>query len=57
LQDGTERTLGENEINWIMRVMQNLLGSPAIGTEDAAPGYWQGKQAKGDDPSKQETAS
>lgn len=57
LQDGTERTLGENEVNWIMRMMQNLLGSPAIGTQDAAPGYWQGKQAKGDDASKQETAS
>lgn len=45
LQDGTERSIGENEINWIMRMIQNLLGSPAIGTQDAPPGYWQGKLA------------
>lgn len=55
LRDGTERTLGENEINWVMRMVQTLLGSPAIGTQDAAPGYWQGKQAMGD-AGNQETA-
>jgi hypothetical protein len=32
-----------------MRMIQNLRGSPAIGTQDAAPGYWQGKQAAGGD--------
>lgn len=44
LQDGTERTLGEDEINYVMRMIQNLLGSPAIGTQDASHGYWQGRQ-------------
>jgi hypothetical protein len=49
LQDGTDRQLGESEINWVMRMLQDLLGSPATGTKDATPGYWQGGQAEGDD--------
>src|SRR5207248_1840126 len=44
LEDGTERTLGENEINWVMRMMPDLLGSPALGTQDSSPGYWRGEQ-------------
>jgi hypothetical protein len=44
LEDGSERTLGENEINWVMRMMPDLLGSPALGTQDTSPGYWRGKQ-------------
>jgi hypothetical protein len=42
LQDGTSRTLGESEINWIMRLMSGLLGQPEPGTQSAAPGYWTG---------------
>jgi hypothetical protein len=57
LQDGTERKLGENEINWIMRMMQNLRGEPAIGTQDASPGYWQGEQAKAAESAIQESES
>jgi hypothetical protein len=44
LEDGTERSLDENGINWVMRMMPELLGSPALGTQDASPGYWRGQQ-------------
>lgn len=44
LDDGSERTLNENEINWVMRMMPDLLGSPALGTQDGSRGYWKGKQ-------------
>lgn len=40
LQDGTARTLHEDEINEVMRMMPGLLGEPAVGTQNATPGYW-----------------
>src|SRR5207237_1329156 len=44
LQDGTTRSLGENEVNWIMRMMAGLLGQPEAGTQNFPAGYWQGSQ-------------
>lgn len=44
LDDGSERALDENAINWVMRMMPDLLGAPALGTQDASSGYWSGKQ-------------
>lgn len=32
LKDGTERALGMNEADWIMRMMPDLIGAPATGT-------------------------
>lgn len=45
LEDGSERALDDNAINWVMRMMPDLLGSPALGTQDPSPGYWSGKQS------------
>src|SRR5258705_2620617 len=44
LDDGSERALDDNAINWVMRMMPDLLGSPALGTQDASRGHWSGKQ-------------
>jgi hypothetical protein len=44
LEDGSERALDDNAINWLMRMMPDLLGSPALGTQDPSPGYWSGTQ-------------
>lgn len=44
LQDGTTRSLGENEVNWVMRMMAGLLGQLEAGTQDLPAGYWQGTQ-------------
>jgi hypothetical protein len=46
LQDGTTRSLGENEVNWIMRMMAGLLGQPEPGNQNFPAGYWQGSQAE-----------
>ncbi len=46
LEDGSERSLNENEMNWIMRMMPDLLGVPALGTQDASSGYWRGQQGE-----------
>jgi hypothetical protein len=47
LDDGSERPLDENAINWLIRMMPDLLGSPALGTQSPSPGYWSGKQRAG----------
>jgi hypothetical protein len=44
LQDGGTRSLGENEVNWIMRMMTGLLGQPEAGTQNFPAGYWQGSK-------------
>jgi hypothetical protein len=49
LQDGSTRTLSEDEINWAMRVLQGLLGQPVPGTQNAPPGYWDGAKAESEE--------
>ena len=49
LQDGSTRTLGEDEINWAMRVLQGLRGQPVPGTANAPPGYWTGAKAQSEE--------
>jgi hypothetical protein len=44
LQDGSQRSLNANEINWTMRMMAGLLGQPAVGTQDVPGDYWTGTQ-------------